>query len=497
MGIPASKADRVISVDSLQDVPVLQRISLPGQRRIYLITLGISDAVMIATALMVAWYIRIGGGVLSYEGPTMLQGYVQMTMVAVFVYLLIFGLNDLYDFRQLLGGPQEYQAVFRACSYGMVAIVFITFMQRTTPLSRGWLLIGWALSIVMVGVSRFLLRRALLWLRRVHGWLISPTLIVGADEHGRAIARQFMVQNSGVNVVGFADDFLPLGREVVFGLSNLGTPNQIPELVAEFGIEQVILVPNAVAWETFQEILRGTGQANGYEVKLSPGFYEFLTTGVQVSQRAFVPLLQMEQARIDGIDKMLKSALDLSLGAFLLLLTSPFAFVISLAILLADGPPVLERHEVLGINGKAFLTSKFRTELTRAVRRSLGMRVPWQIVADPHVSSRVGRLLFFTGLDKLPQLFDVLRGRMSLVGPRTVTCDLEAMHSPWLPNLFTVKPGWTGPWAVGGAQTLEGEMRLALYYIRNWTIWLDMQILFQTAKLVVRQWSQLPWRALQ
>ena len=104
------------------------------------------------------------------------------------------------------------------------------------------------------------------------------------------------------------------------------------------------------------------------------------------------------------------------------------------------------------------------------------------------MGSWLNGFLYRTSLHKLPQIWDVLRGRMSLVGPRTVSTGSTKAHEPWLPNLLTVKPGWTGPWAVAGNESLDEEMRLALYYIRNWTIWLDLQILFQTGKrLLVRR----------
>ena len=113
-----------------------------------------------------------------------------------------------------------------------------------------------------------------------------------------------------------------------------------------------------------------------------------------------------------------------------------------------------------------------------------------EIVDDPQIASRVGRFLYRSGLDKLPQLLDVLRGHMSLVGPRSNLTERELHSRTWHPSLLTVKPGWTGPWAVGGATTLEDEMRLNLFYIRNWTIWLDLQILYQTLKLALSRRSR-------
>jgi lipopolysaccharide/colanic/teichoic acid biosynthesis glycosyltransferase len=457
------------------------------QRQVLVATLLVSDGLMVGLALLLAWYLRIGSGLLPYGAPGDLPLYLQTTLVAVPLMLILFAFAGLYRYNLLLGGPQEYGNVFRACTYGIVALVFVSFLQRTTSLSRSWLLIAWLLSTLLVGSSRFLWRRVFHWLRRAHDWLTTPTLIVGADEHSRAIAHQLAGDRAGIQIVGFVDDFLPVGTPVLDDLVVLGVPRQVHELASRHQVEQVILVPNAVAWETFQEIVEQAGEVNGYELQLSPGFYEILTANVEVTHRAFVPLLRVQPARIVGIDLLLKTILDYGLGAVLALLTLPLALLVGLAIWLSDGRPVLERHQVLGMQGKPFYTRKFRTDLLGAVRRRLDAVVPQEVVNNPQVSWRLGQVLYRTGLDKLPQLWDVLAGHMSLVGPRTMSASPDQAYRHWLPNLLTVKPGWTGPWAVDETEMLEEEMRLAVYYVRNWTIWLDLQILFQSGKkLLVR-----------
>ncbi|MFC2030403.1 sugar transferase [Chloroflexota bacterium] len=485
MDTSALDAHRVVPVSQVRTG--VRRRARRRERRVLRVTLIASDALMVSSALLLAWYLRIGSGLLSYGAPADLSTYLGILPLAVPILLALFSLSGLYRYNLLLGGPQEYGNVFRACSYGIVALVFLSYFQRASLLSRGWLALAWVLAILLVGGSRFLWRRAFYRLRRTHGWFITPTLVVGANEQGRAIARQLGSDNAGVRIVGFVDDFLPAGTPVTADLAVLGTPRQLGELAARHGVEQVIVLPNAVAWETFREIMEQAGEANGYELQLSPGFYEILTASVEVTHKAFVPLLRVRPARITGIDLMLKTALDYGLGAVLALLALPLMLPLALSIWLTDGRPLLERHGVLGLQGKAFYTHKFRTGFPGTHRRSLGGGLAQEIENDPRESSRVGRFLFRTGLDKLPQLFDVLSGRMSLVGPRTVSAAQEAAYRHGLPNLLTVKPGWIGPWAVGGVQTLEEERRLTLYYVRNWTIWLDLQVLFQAARQLLRR----------
>jgi lipopolysaccharide/colanic/teichoic acid biosynthesis glycosyltransferase len=138
------------------------------------------------------------------------------------------------------------------------------------------------------------------------------------------------------------------------------------------------------------------------------------------------------------------------------------------------------------LGGRVFVTLKFHTGLLGSARRSLVDPLPPKLT-DKHQATDLGAFLFRTGLDKLPQLFNVLRGQMSLVGPRTISVTEVGAYGPWLSSMLTVKPGMTGPWAVRSTPTLGDEIRLTLYYIRNWTIWVDLQILFSTATRIL-QW---------
>lgn len=457
------------------------------QRYLLVGTLAFSDAVLVSLALILAWYLRIESGILDYSSGGRFDDYLRMVAVAVPLLLALFWVNGLYHYDWLLGGMKEYEAVARGCTYGVVLLAFVTFMWRDFLPSRGWLLISWGTSILFVGTSRFAWRRLFLWIRRRYGWFTALGIIVGATEHGRSLARQ--LTRTGVEVVGFIDEFLPAQMEVIDGKRVLGTPDQVHEVALQYGVSQVILLPNAVAWETFEYLLRQASLPNGFELHMSPGYYEILTTGVHVVDKGFTPLLRVESARIVGSDCVLKTALDLALGTLLLVVSSPIILCLSVALWLCDGRPIFERHEVFGLGGRTFRTRKFRTGLQGSALRCLaGANVIGESRAD--LSSRMGRFLFRTGLDKLPQLVDVLQGRMSLVGPRTVSVARPEMPDIDLPNLFTLKPGWTGLWAVGGTDTTAEEMRLNLYYARNWTIWLDLQILFQTAKKALHRRSR-------
>ena len=483
-------------------------------RRRILASLVVLDALGISLALVLAYWLRIASGLLPERAFEEFAVYLKVGMLIIPLWLVIFALNHLYDLRRVLGGIDEYVQIAKANFFAVVAIIMLGYWVRIATLSRGWLVLAWAFAFLFVGLFRFSFRRYIYRLRR-RGRLHTRTLIVGANEQGKAIARQFHgARSAGVEIVGFIDDFLPPGTPVALddqparGASNdprrrdpaptmlrvLGGPDRLHEVAQSLDVRQIVVVTNAVAWETFQELMAelnvNAGRAS-YEIKLSPGFYEILTTGVQVTHDANVPLLLVNRQRITGVDKLLKGALDYSLALINLVIAAPLMALIAAALRLGSRGPVVDRHLVLACGGGTFTTWKFHTGLGDTPRPHFEHPLV-------HVDSNAGALataeqitglqhfLYNTGLDKMPQLVNILRGQMSWVGPRTVSVGQAEAHSPWLPNLLTVKPGITGPWAVVDEHNLDEEMRRTMVYIRNWTIWLDMQILVQTAQRIFR-----------
>ncbi len=459
------------------------------ERTIVVASLVVLDTFAVIVALVLAYYLRFG-----LDQPHKFDAYMRMTLLAVPVFLAIFAYSRLYDTHLLFGGPQEYANVVKACTFGVIALTMLSFWESGGLMSRAWLLMAWILAFLMVGTGRFLFRRAIFFLRH-RDLFVSRAIVVGANEQAKIIVRQLHTSKErGVRVVGFLDDYLPPGTAVMDGLEVLGSPTELERVAKEYGATGAVVMPDALAWESFQEIIReAASRRSGLEIKLSPGFYEILTTGVKVDPTTYVPLLTVQRVRITGLDALFKNLLDYGLGFVLLVLFSPVMAAISLALWMhgRSGPgqdkqisPILDRHQVLGLGGRTFFTLKFHTGLLGSIRRSLVDPLPVDLLDNGRVT-RLGAFLFRTGLDKLPQLFNVLRGQMSLVGPRTVSDKDRGPYGPWLFSMLTVKPGMTGPWAVRSVPTLGDEIRLTLYYIRNWTIWVELQTLYRTASRVL------------
>lgn len=456
-----------------------------AQRRALVGTLIVLDTLMFALALGAAYATRFASGLFQAQPGASFGVYVVWMALALPLWLLLCWAAQLYDLGQILSDYKEFVQVIKASTFAVLALIILSFLNPGAPLSRGWVLLSWGLVIVLVTGARLVVRQAIVR-QRQRGRLVTRTLIIGVTEYAKVIARQLNGdRRAGFQVVGFLDDYLPAGAQVMGGLEVLGTPNDLPGLARELHITEAVVLPNALSWESLQNVILGIGSAGeALEVKLFPSYYELLTSNVRVSQQAAIPLLSIEKVRLTGVDAALKRALDVGLGALLLILAAPLMALIALALLVADGAPILDRPTVVGLRGRPFRTIKFRTGLLGSTRRSLASPLAPASEHQTH-SSDLGRFLYRTGLDKLPQLVDVLRGTMSLVGPRTAGVPTEARSNPWRPSIATVRPGMTGAWAVAYAPTPEEEERQAVSYIRNWTFWLDMQILAQTARRIL------------
>ncbi len=240
--------------------------------------------------------------------------------------------------------------------------------------------------------------------------------------------------------------------------------------------------------------LRRRGHFLNVNLRLSSDLFEIMPAGRRVKDLRYVPLIGVNRVRLEGADVFLKWALDLGLTVPGLILISPLLLILGVVIRLDSPGPIIYRRRVMGLGGREFDAYKFRTmavdgeailEAHPELRAELEQN--HKLKNDPRVT-RVGCFLRKYSLDELPQLVNVLRGQMSLVGPRMISPTEMAEYGAWGANLLTVRPGLTGLWQVSGRADVpyDERVRMDMHYIRNWTIWLDLQILFQTIPAVLR-----------
>jgi exopolysaccharide biosynthesis polyprenyl glycosylphosphotransferase len=423
-----------------------------------------------------------------------LDFYRRLVFLLTPIWIIVFALFGLYDFKNLFAGMREYARAFNACTLSIMLIVFLTFFDPNFIIARGWVVLTWLLVSFSVGMGRFVLRRIVQQLR-ISGRFLTMVLIVGANEEGQAIAQQLQTNpKAGVWVVGFADDKPMSERELPEGIPVLGSLDSIPVLTRQYGIQEIIVASTALSREKLLNLFQ-TFNADDIPVRMSSGLYEMLTTGVEVLDVGNVPLLSVNKVRLAGADVVLKRISDLMVATIVLFLSLPFMIIIAIAIKLDSVGPVFYLRRVVGVGGKPFNALKFRTmyvdadeRLTQDPELRRQFEENFKLKDDPRIT-RVGRLLRACSLDELPQLFNVLLGQMSLVGPRMITEPERARYGKWRMNLATVKPGLTGLWQVSGRSDVsyDERVRLDMHYIRNYSIWFDFHLLWQTIPAVLNK----------
>ena len=338
---------------------------------------------------------------------------------------------------------------------------------------------------------------------------VQRTVIVGADPVGRLVARKILDHPEfGIDLVGFVDARMGSDAPVLGDLSVIGSPAELPELVRELDIGRIVVAFYDRPVDEAVDLVRWAKDLQ-VQIDIVPRLFSTVDPRAQIHMLEGFPLIGVPPARLWRSSLSVKYALDVVLAAVSLVVLAPVLLAIAVGIRLQSKGPVLYRHERVGMHGRPFRLAKFRTmylaycagedyggaaaaaELARLLRDDPAAREEFErsqkLAHDPRVT-RFGRFLRRTSLDELPQLLNVLRGDMSLVGPRPVTMGELARYGHDAEMLLSFRPGVTGYWQVNGRSRTDYDerVRLDLAYIRGWSLKLDLTILGKTLWTLVK-----------
>ena len=477
----------------VRDYPMARR----SRREWTFLTFGlvISDIVMITLAFAISYLIRFETtiAIFDIQVESSLIFYLRVVAVLIPIWLLIYALYGLYHRPNLVSGTKEYSLNFRACTTGFLIIIVSGFLQPDLILARGWVLLAWFFTFFLTALGRFTIRRMIGRLRS-RGFFLSSALIVGTNDEAFSLAAQLSDwEFSGLHLLGFIEDE-GADYEPNYDLPVVGELNDLQEIVEEFGVEELIIATSAISRDHRLQIFKEFGVSDKVRVRLSSGLYELITTGLEVKEVASVPLVVVNKVRLTGLDEFLKLILDYCITLPGLVVILPVMGFIALLIKWDSPGPAIHRRRVMGVNGRQFDAFKFRTMhvngdeiLEQHPHLKAELALNHKLKDDPRIT-RVGQFLRKTSLDEIPQLFNVIKRDMSLVGPRMIAPVELEKYSQWNINLLTVRPGISGLWQVSGRSDLNYEARvnLDMYYVRNWTLWLDLRILIQTPLAVFK-----------
>jgi exopolysaccharide biosynthesis polyprenyl glycosylphosphotransferase len=503
-----------------------------GRLRTQALALALVDALMVVLAMQIAWWVRFDLNQWAFDhgywhisvGWTPKYPYFLAVFVTLPLFWLIFREMGLYSEPENSSG--EFFRVSAAALVSCVLLAALGFAIRTQQVneqfqySRAYSLVFFVAVIDCICMGRWLYRYALRSLTR-EGIGQNRILFVGDGPlaHELAKALDAMGSNRVVGTLTLASNVAAhsategerghtAAKSSDFPLPVLGTSSQLSEFAAKHGVQEVVVVLPEASKATLRELAEDCYRAH-VRFRMVPDVYDMLLDHMNLTLIADIPLLGMRGFRIEGVNFLFKRIFDLIVSSVLLILLVPTVFLpVAIAIKLNDRGPIFYFQERIGYRRKHFKFWKFRSMRVGAdqaedvaahkdyLKRYIGGtaggpvdsrgKAVFKITDDPRIT-RIGRFLRQFSIDELPQLWNVLRGDMSLIGPRPPVAYEVDNYRPIHLRRFEVLPGISGLWQVSGRNrlTFEEMVKLDLYYIENWSLELDVRILFKTISVVL------------
>jgi exopolysaccharide biosynthesis polyprenyl glycosylphosphotransferase len=461
-------------------------------RRAYVRRIAAGDFLSALVAAVVGFLVRFAP-----EGETLTQPHASRWLVALLplMWMAVITAARSYEQRFLWVGPEEFQRVFFAAVLQLAAVGTLSWAFRL-EVARGFVVVALPLAALLTLANRYVQRQ---WLhhRRAGGQFMQTAVIVGHRNGVAALHAQIEREKyHGYEVIGCCLPPARRGEEVTTfdGLPVLGTLDEVVDVVHAHQVDTVAVLPSA---ELDGPALRRLGwdlEKTTAELLLAPAVTEIAGTRVRIRPVAGLPLLHMERPELRGLRRVTKETFDRTAALAGLLLLLPVLLLLAVAVGTTSPGGVFYRQERVGRDGQVFSMLKFRSMVAGADRLvpdladgSDGNGVLFKMRADPRVTA-IGKVLRRYSLDELPQLLNVARGDMSLVGPRPPLPSEVERYGFDMHRRFLVKPGITGLWQVSGRSDLswDDSVRIDVRYVENWSLAFDFMILWKTFGAVFR-----------
>ncbi len=441
----------------------------------------LSDATAVVLGFALAYFLRFYSGLIPVtKGIPPLRLYVLGSLLVALVWIVLLAARGLYRPRRWLPFGAELGQAGRGAGIGTLVVLAFTFFYREPSYSRVVLVLACGLSLLLLASGRYFLYKIHLRLL-ARGIGARRTAIVGSGELAAAVAEKIASSpRLGYHPAGLVvEDVSSIPRAT--GLRVLGTVEEIMALVERENLETLIL---ALPAEHHRRILEAAWQVEGREVDLKfvPDLYSLMTSKVGLTDLEGIPLLGLREFPLQGWNQVLKRGFDIILASAGLLLLSPLFLLLASLVKLTSPGPVFYRQNRIGQDGNRFAIYKFRSMVANAEAVTGPV---WSAEDDPR-QTRLGRFLRRYNLDELPQLWNVLKGDMSLVGPRPERPAFVEEFREEIPHYFErhqVKSGITGWSQVNGLRgntPIAARTRYDLYYVENWSLGFDLGILVLT-----------------
>jgi Undecaprenyl-phosphate glucose phosphotransferase len=448
----------------------------------------VSDLAATFLALAAAYWLRFEAEIIPVtKGVPAPAEYLRLLPFIAGLWPLVYYFHGLYRVRRNRSSVEDGFSVLVATALATLLLIGITTFTRGFDYSRAALVIFFAADVLFVFAARTAIRRYLEEAWR-HGYGVQRVLVVGAGRLGRAVVDKLVEHpEAGLRAVAFVDDDPEKIGSTYGGVPVVAPTAQAARVVEEKRVDAVFLALPLEAHRTMLEVLKDVARTVA-DVRVVPDLLQHITFRAGVEDLDGLPVVHLTQVPLTGWMSLVKRTLDLAIASTSLVLLAPLFAAIGVAIRLSDGKPIFYRQRRMGLDGRPFEIVKFRSMRAGAEDES---GPTWAGPDDPR-RTRVGRFLRRWSLDELPQLVNVVKGEMSLVGPRPERPEFVREFKEKFPQYMLrhrVRAGMTG-WAQvhgwRGSTSLAKRIEYDLYYIENWSLGLDLKILWLTLRYGLR-----------
>lgn len=443
--------------------------------------LVILDGIIIAVSLLLAWVIRFKSGLFVVEGHLDFYTYLKPLFVIIPLYLSIYSLHKLYTPHRKNDLFTEISNIIKSNFFGLIILMTILFIVKQIHYSRYVLLLFSMLSVLLTSLERVAIRLFLRNLRK-RGFNLKHIIVIGTGELAvEFLKRVHKNKYLGYNVFGILDDNKKIGCKIK-GASVIGRINELDKYLAKHVIDEVIIAIPLDEYYKLKDIIN-TCEKNGVRTLIIPDYNKYIPARPYIDELDGLQLINIRHVPLDNIlNSFIKRLMDIVLSLAAIVIFSPVMISTAIMIKITSPGPIIYKQERVGLNGRRFYMYKFRS---MHVHDDEVAATTWTTRDDPR-KTKFGSFIRRTSIDELPQLFNVLKGEMSLVGPRPERPFFVEKFKEEIPKYMIkhqVRPGITG-WAQvngwRGDTSIAKRIEHDIYYIENWSLLFDIKILWLT-----------------
>lgn len=443
----------------------------------------ILDSISLVLAFFTAWYIRMRSGLIPLdEGFLSFNEYLIPIVLMIPLYFVIYNYTGLYDTFRLKSIYDEVYNAIKANIYGLIIFTVILFLSKEIHYSRVLLLIFGILSTLLACIERIIIRTTLRNLRR-KGYNQKYMIFVGCSYLTDEFMERVKENNHwGYKVIGVLDDNIPLNTVTKEGATVIGTIKDLEGLLEQHKIDEVFITLDLKEYSKLKDVIRICEKC-GVRTQIVPGYYKYIPARPYVEELEGLPVINIRYVPLDNIlNKTIKRTFDIIMSLMALILVSPILLITAIIIKITSPGPVIFKQERVGLNRKNFTMYKFRSMKLQVDEEE---KTEWTTKNDPR-KTKFGSFIRKTSIDELPQFFNVLKGDMSIIGPRPERPYFVEKFKEEIPKYMVkhqVRPGITG-WAQvngwRGDTSIEKRIDHDIYYIENWNFIFDIKIMIFT-----------------